>query len=326
MSLVSLCRKILYPVVFFAFALPAPAQMPNIIFGGGNAAPIPVFGTPGGIVNLYVQGVAAKLTAPVAANGFPLPTVLAGISVTLTQLGGTEPVPLVSVRPISTCVNRQPSCGSYAEVKVQLPFDLYTDGGTRTPAIAFLTVFENGVPGGAVELGPQASRVHVLVITRADGSLINFQHPVQAGEELVMYALGLGLTSPAVPTGQATPDSAPMTSGSFQLNFDYRGNAPPSGNYIYPGTCPSPLCDSIQHPIFTGLTPGFAGLYQVNFIVPPVAPGTPACNYYVGPTGYEVNSNLTVSLVGPSSVDGAGICVDTGGVSAEALPRSTYAK
>jgi uncharacterized protein (TIGR03437 family) len=177
------------------------------------------------------NGVGGKLTGPVGATGFPLPTVLAGISVTLSQLGTTEPVPMLSVRPVPSCVSPLPSCGSYVELTVQIPFDLYTDGGTRPPAIAFLAVSENGIAGGAIQLGPQASRVHVLAITRADGSAINFQRPVHVGEELVMYAVGLGTTTPAVPTGEATPNSAPRTTESFQLNFDYRPNAPPSGNY-----------------------------------------------------------------------------------------------
>ena len=298
-------------VVFLLLIQYAPAQTSNVVFGAGYSPPMPVLGSPGSVVKLFVQGIGSKLAGPVSAIGFPLPNALAGISVTLKQAFGPSPIqlPMLAVRPISTCLNQMPSCGSYVEVTVQIPFDLYTDGGARPPSSAYLTISENGVAGGAIELGAQPSRVHVLVISRADGSVINFQHPVKSGDELVMYAFGLGPTTPAVPTGQATPDSAPTTILSFQLNFDFRPNAPPSGNYIY---CPSALCDSINHPIFSGLTPGFAGLYQVNFIVPPPPPGTEPCNYFTGPNGYLVNSNLTVSLVGQTSLDGTGICVDTG--------------
>src|SRR5229473_1010303 len=233
MNLSTVWKRRLRLVVFLLFTQYAPAQTSNVVFGAGYFPPMPVLGAPGSVVKLFVQGIGSKLAGPVAATRFPLPTVLAGISVTLNQAIGPQPIPLpmLAVRPISTCLNQMPSCGSYVEVTVQIPFELYTDGGTRPPALAYLTVSENGVSGGAIELSAQTSRAHVLVISRADGSLINFDHPVKSGEELVMYALGLGLTTPAVPTGQATPESAPKTSTSFQLNFDYRPNAPPSGNY-----------------------------------------------------------------------------------------------
>lgn len=130
-----------------------------------------------------------------------------------------------------------------------------------------------------------------------------------------MYLFGLGATTPAVPAGQATPMPAPTTQSQFQLNFTYAPNAPPSKQIIVPPSCETtPTCPQLQ-PIFSGLTPGFAGLYQVNFIVPSPPSGTAACN------GTSIGTNLTVSLVGPgaTSSDGGGICVDpTGSLSPNA--------
>jgi hypothetical protein len=95
----------------------------------------------------------------------------------------------------------------------------------------------------------------------------------------------------------------------FRLNFDYRLNAPPTSQLILPPACSpiSPETCSQLRPLFSGLTPGYAGLYQVNFIVPTPPPGMPPCNVT------NISSNLTVTLIGISSFDGGGICVDTSG-------------
>jgi uncharacterized protein (TIGR03437 family) len=55
-------------------------------------------------------------------------------------------------------------------------------------------------------------------------------------------------------------------------------------------------------PLYSGLAPGYVGLYQINIVVPPPPPDTPACSS-------TVQSNLTVSVGGTASFDGAGICV-----------------
>ncbi|MDQ2944602.1 MAG: hypothetical protein M3Y27_01425 [Acidobacteriota bacterium] len=60
-------------------------------------------------------------------------------------------------------------------------------------------------------------------------------------------------------------------------------------------------------------TPGYAGLYQINFVVPAPPGGTLPCigldisQLSVGSN--VVQSNLTVSFGGDYSFDGVGICV-----------------
>ena len=136
-------------------------------------------------------------------------------------------------------------------------------------------------------------------VTHADGALVSTNAPAKPGEEVVMWAVGLGLTTPVVPTGWAAAQPAPVTQETFQLNFDYRSNAPP-----YRPVCATPAACLEAEPVFAGLSPGYAGLYQVNFIVPPPPAGTPPCD------GSTITSNLTVSLLGSDSFDGARICVD----------------
>ena len=61
---------------------------------------------------------------------------------------------------------------------------------------------------------------------------------------------------------------------------------------------------SSDTPVFSVLTPGFVGLYQVNFVVPNLPPNYLfACNTELGRT------NLTISLGRGASFDGAKIFV-----------------
>jgi hypothetical protein len=146
------------------------------------------------------------------------------------------------------------------------------------------------------------------MVTHADGSLVMAKNPAKPGEELVAYAVGLGQTSPPLETGRVVTSPAP-TLTTFTMDFNYRPNAlptrpPPVGGHADGGAVPQPL--------YAGATPGYVGLYQVNFVVPPVPPGTPPCAEIAGsqaPTANMVYSNLTVSVGGRYSFDGVGICV-----------------
>ena len=144
------------------------------------------------------------------------------------------------------------------------------------------------------------------MVTHIDGSMVTQGNPAQGGEVLVAYAVGLGLTTPAVATGQAAATATP-TYETFVLDFNFRPNAlatrpvPLCSCPASAPNCPLP-CPVLPIPLYSGLTPGFVGLYQINFIMPPPPEGTQACSG-------TVQSNLTVSVGGQYSFDGAGICV-----------------
>jgi hypothetical protein len=78
-----------------------------------------------------------------------------------------------------------------------------------------------------------------------------------------------------------------------QLNFDFRPNAPASPPVAGFGITAAP--------VYFGYTGG--GLYQVNFAIPPVPRGLPACD------GNKITSNLTVTIAGRNSNDAAKLCV-----------------
>jgi uncharacterized protein (TIGR03437 family) len=184
-------------------------------------------------------------------------------------------------------------------------------------------VVEDGVGGAEIDVEPLSDQVHIVtscdpfmtsansaafnatglpcpsVVAHADGTLVTVASPARAGEELAAYAVGLGQTNPPSVTGQLVSQPAP-TQTTFTLDFNYHPNALPS----------RPLPTGPQ-PIFAGTTSGYVGLYQVNFVVPPVPAGTPACVDASGlpPPNNVVQSNLTVSVGGQFSFDGARICV-----------------
>jgi uncharacterized protein (TIGR03437 family) len=108
----------------------------------------------------------------------------------------------------------------------------------------------------------------------------------------------LGQTDPPLTTGKLVTAPA-RTQSTFRLDFNYRPNA----------LATKPRPDAPQ-PLYAGATPGYVGLYQVNFVVPPVPAGTPPC---IEQTTTQINpvlSNLTVSIGGESSFDAALICVE----------------
>jgi hypothetical protein len=143
------------------------------------------------------------------------------------------------------------------------------------------------------------------IVKHSDGSLVMATNPARAGEELVAYAVGLGRTSPPTETGKVVKSSAPTVT-TLGLDFNYRRNALP--------TRPPPVGGDIDVPvpIYSGTVEGEVGIYQIKFRVPPAPPGTPPCaavDRRFFPQENVVYSNLTVSVGGLNSFDGAGICV-----------------
>ena len=75
-------------------------------------------------------------------------------------------------------------------------------------------------------------------------------HPASPGQVIILYGVGFGTVTPAVPAGQLVPDSEQTAlAAPVQVLF---------------GTTPATLQ-------YQGLTPGLVGLYQFNVVVPSVA-------------------------------------------------------
>ncbi len=333
-------RKSIFVGVLTIFGVVCSHAQTITIAGAGYWNPVPIAAAPGQVITLFVAGIGKSLTEPVRAKTTPLPISLAGISVTLRQFGDT-PVPLFEVRPLSTCPttpSAQNSCGPLVAVTIQIPYELQPPClpcARPVPLSSQLLVTEDGSAGALIDLFPLDDQVHILtscdltvapsatgvnrtglpcppLVTHADGTLVSALSPARPGEHLVAYASGLGQTDPPATTGQAASTAMP-TIISFAINFNFALNALPAK------PTPIPLAGEPTafglHPEFSGLTPGYVGLYQINFTVPSV-PATllPCEDPNVAPVRPDVvQSNLTVSFGSQYSFDGGGICVIPGG-------------
>jgi uncharacterized protein (TIGR03437 family) len=185
---------------------------------------------PGSIVSIFGSNFGALRQA----QNIPLPTVLSGTSAYIND----QIVPLYFVSP--------------QQINVQIPAQL-ADAGT-----ARITVVRDGLTSIPVTISLAPYRPGLfhsgntpIVISARTGTFVTAQAPARGGDVLVGYASGLGATGPQVPAGQAPPDGVLATSvfpTEYVLSIGGR---------------------EIELPLqFSGLAPGFVGLYQFNLQLP----------------------------------------------------------
>ncbi|HWF08888.1 MAG TPA: hypothetical protein VG297_10505 [Bryobacteraceae bacterium] len=300
----------------------AMAQNNITIAGAGYLNPA-ISIAPGQLATLFFTGSSIVLSGSRTqwASTIPLPTSLAGFSVSVSQTGSRtaiEQAPLLSVQQTNLCGTEPPPSESciLTAISAQMPSDLAVNTGQACPTCGVSTtisILENGNQGASFVAAALPQNIHILttcdtiisnstpnscqdLITHANGSAVSASQPATAGETLVMYAVGLGATSPVVPSGTATPSPAPTANGPFSMQFAYNG-----GTALLPSSSPV-----LQSPIsFAGMTPTAVGLYQVNFIVPQPPANTSSCQQNQNQT------NLTIGLSASASSDSAKICVNT---------------
>ncbi|HVY94232.1 MAG TPA: IPT/TIG domain-containing protein [Bryobacteraceae bacterium] len=104
----------------------------------------------------------------------------------------------------------------------------------------------------------------VPLAVHLNGQLISDTSPAAPGEVVVIYTGGLGRTVPDSSDGQLATAPLPILFAS-QLQVLLNGIPCPAGSVLY-----------------VGLTPGFAGLYQINLLLPPDVPPDPEIQITVG--------------------------------------------
>ena len=209
----------------------APPHISSVV----NAADLKPGIAPGGLITLF----GAQLSpVNLASSEMPLPTALADSCLTVNGL----PVPILFVSP--------------NQINAQMPFEtvgnvsmiLRTPGGSSdTFNLQVIpgapSVFHSGVAGPANDVP--------TIIRDSNGELVTDSDPIHRNDVLVIFLTGLGVTSPAVPTGMPSP----LNPLAIAL------------------TKPSVTIGGMQLPLsYYGLAPGEVGVYQINVKVPANVP------------------------------------------------------
>lgn len=216
---------------------PAPVLAPNGTVNNLN----PVAGaglSPGTIAQVYGSGLGS---APTSTGNAPLPTTFNN---TFALIGPTKaPLYFLSSGQINIQIPFE------ATGTQQLPIVLSVGNALTVPQMLSLVPATPGVLSDDKGPSPTAPQngAHMIAQHSADYSLVTSSNPAKPGEILVMYLVGMGATDPPVASGAASP-SSPPASVTEQ---------------------PAVTVDSEPATVeFAGLTPGFVGLYQINFQVP----------------------------------------------------------
>jgi len=306
-------------ILFLAVAIfNVNAQTGPALVGSSYGAPPAIPLVPGQVTTFWVAGL-NQIPGAAAQATPPLPPRLAGISLQISQLTygkgfplPTLQVPILSIAQSNGCTS--PLTGQPAStaafclmtaITVQIPWELVVDPFTQPPYTT-LTVTQDGVAGPAINVRTAHDQVHILTcsnqpcITHADGSLITSDTLPVAGEILTMYLIGLGAPNLLPTTGQVSPTPA-LVENQFFIDLVFGANVGPGTAVMNPPAGQSPKV------LFSGLTPGQIGLYQINFQLPATFPSIPPCGINGNLT---VTSNLAINIGTPYySHDGVAICV-----------------
>lgn len=218
----------------------APAGRPIPIDGIANAASFqPGLPMSGGLASMFVHG--PNFSGTVQANGTPLPSELAGVSMLINGI----PAPILSVSDLAP----QGKPGSQ-QINFQVPFEANVQRLTNVfgYSAAALTSVELRYQGLSSFGLPLTTAPGIFTLPDGSGaiqhatdySLVTPQNPAEPGEVIIVYVTGLGPVRPAVDTGSAATGPSAII-----------------GSYTSPTV-------NVGDVLYAGLTPGAPGLYQMN--------------------------------------------------------------
>lgn len=205
----------------------APPRLERIVNAADMTEPV----APGGLITVFGSQLSP---VNIATRELPLPTALGESCLTVNGV----PVPMIFASP--------------AQINAQLPFNV--DGNAtlvlRTPGGVSdnynLTILPNAP--SVFRSGVAGTETGIPTVVRAkNNELATLSNPIHHGDEIIIFATGLGRTSPAIDAGiPASADPLPTT--LLQPDVDIAGVSLPIA--------------------YAGLAPGQVGVYQINALVP----------------------------------------------------------
>jgi len=215
-----------------SFSGPGVYLNPTSNFNAGSSSPFTAHLSPGEFISLYGTGLASGVAS---ASSLPLPTT-AGLGGVQVMINGRA-APLNYVSP--------------TQINAVVPY--------FTETVAQIQVISNGVPSNTVtELmnltspgiftnNPTGGTGYAAAL-HSNYSLVSPSNPAQPGETIQVYVNGLGAVSPQVLDGDPGSGLSPYNTTTHTISADIDG-----------------IAASVT---FSGLAPGFAGVYQLNITIP----------------------------------------------------------
>jgi len=222
----------------------------------------------GGLVSIFGTNLAA---APAGADTIPLSTTLGGVTVQFVNGSKTIDAPLLYLQS--------------NQINAVVPWDLLPGGVS-----AQVNVVVTNKSGTSTAFPVQASQFspgvfsigNLAAVQNVDGSLAQpagsipgrTTHPAKVGSVVIIYATGLGPVTPAVPDG-AIPPSGTTANTIHKPTVYFGGHSA-----------------AIQ---FSGLSPQFVGVYQLNVVVPDIVPKDDV-PLQISLGGIATSSSITVAV------------------------------
>jgi len=263
----------LLAVASFAAAQPSINSSNGILNGASFQTGVPVTG--GSLISIFGSQLASSIAS---ADSIPLSTNLGGASVQFVNGDTKLPAPMLYAQPDDASKNIT------SQINCQVPWNLVPAGQTANVSVI---VTRDGVASAPqqVTVGPFSPGVFSsngrAVAINLDGTLVwpaglipNFPtHGAKPGDAIIVYATGLGALDSPIADGADSLDKLRNTT-----------------------SVPTVLIGGVQAQVlFSGLSPQFVGVNQLNLIIPNIPPNDNA-PFQLQLGGVTTSDQITISV------------------------------